>query len=39
MKTGFLCGLLAITFSMPAQDSLQAQANQATNLAVPPVNK
>lgn len=35
MKIGFVCGLLAITFSMPAQDSLQAQANQATNLAVP----
>jgi hypothetical protein len=35
MKIGFVCGLLAITFSVPAQDSLQAQANQATNLAVP----
>ncbi len=35
MKIGFVCGLLAITFFMPAQDSLQAQANQATNLPVP----
>jgi hypothetical protein len=35
MKIGFVCGLLTITFSMPAQDSLQAQAHQATTLAVP----
>jgi hypothetical protein len=35
MKIGFVCGLLAITFFMLAQNSKQAQANQATNLVAP----
>jgi hypothetical protein len=35
MKIGFVCGLLAITFSMHAQDPQQAQANPVTSLAVP----
>ena len=35
MKIGFVCGLLAIALSMPAQNSQQAQANPATSLAVP----
>ena len=35
MKIGFFWGLLAITLSMPAQNSRRAQGNEATSLAVP----
>jgi hypothetical protein len=35
MKIEFVCGLLAITFVMPAQNVQQAQPNSATTVAVP----